>query len=147
MAEFDRKIEAVVDITRPAFAGIEEFTPKEVGRVGEAVAENFLSDSGYEFVERNWKTPFGEVDIIAECDDIVVFVEVKSRRVLGRPDDIAPEEAVDADKFERYGKMIDFYKMVHEEAELVRLDVVAVTFLSERVAHISHLEGGYWWDA
>ena len=43
--------------------------------------------------------------------------------------------------------MIDFYKMVHEEAELVRLDVVAVTFLSERVAHISHLEGGYWWDA
>ena len=38
MAEFDRKIEAVVDITRPAFEGIEEFTPKEVGRVGEAVA-------------------------------------------------------------------------------------------------------------
>ena len=41
MAEFDRKIEAVVDITRPAFEGIEEFTPKEVGRVGEVVAENF----------------------------------------------------------------------------------------------------------
>lgn len=150
MAGFENTVEAVIDVTRPAFEGIEEYTTKEVGEVGEAVARAFLCDHGYEIVDCNWKTPFGEVDIIAEVGGETVFVEVKSRRLLGfsLDDDCfnAPEQAFDEEKFGRYEKMAEFYKMVHEDVCDIRFDVVAVTFLSNRIAHVVHLGGGYWWD-
>ena len=149
MPEFEKKIEAVVDVTRPAFEGIEEMSTKEVGDLGEALARSFLCDNGLEIAEANWKTPFGEVDIVANDEFGTVFVEVKSRRLLGfSVDEIdmpAPEEAFDEKKFERYAKMAEFYQMVHEECEQIRFDVVGITFLSDRIALISYLVGGIWW--
>lgn len=146
MAEFENRAEAIVDVTRPAFDGIEDLTPREVGVLGEVLAARFLEDRGYELMDRNWETPFGEVDIIARNDDGIIFVEVKGRRLLGCPYDEAPEVAVDRDKFTRYAKMAEFFKMTCEEAESIRFDVVGITFLSNRIAHIAHLSGGYWWD-
>ena len=146
MAEFESMSQAVIEATRPAFAGIEELSTKEVGALGEAVARHYLEDRGCEIVECNWKTPFGEADIVALEDGCVVLVEVKSRRVLATVCDAEPELAVGPDKFERYLKMAEFFKMVHEEVEAVRIDVIAITFLSDRVAHIHELTGGYWWD-
>lgn len=146
MAEFENMAEAVVDVTRPAFEGIEDFTPREVGAAGEALAANFLVDRGYELVDRNWSTPFGEVDIIAEDDDGLIFVEVKSRRLLGYAHDEAPEMAVDKEKFTRYATMAELYKTMHGEHETIRIDVIGITFLSNRIAHIAHHLGGYWWD-
>ena len=151
MAQFEGRCEAVVDVTKPAFEGIENFTTKEVGDLGELVARSFLEDSGYELVDVNWKTPFGEVDIIARNDEETLFVEVKSRRLLGCTLDDghmeAPEEAFDADKFERYAKMSEFYRMIHDETLHVRFDVIAITFLSNRIAHINHLQSCFWWEA
>ena len=48
------------------------------GNIAENKAVEFLEDSGYEIVDRNFYTKFGEIDIIAEKDDILHFVEVKS---------------------------------------------------------------------
>ncbi len=150
MAEFESKCEAVMDVTRPAFEGIEEFSTKEVGAYGEMLARSFLCDNGYEIIDANWHTPFGETDIIAQTDDETVFVEVKSRRLLecslGDDGDEPPEEAFDAHKFERYAKMSELYKKEHAETGTVRFDVIAITFLSNRIAHIVHLRGCYWWD-
>ena len=151
MAEFEGRVDAVIDVTRPAFEGIEDFSTKEVGDLGEVLAATYLEDNGFEVVDTNWTTPFGEGDIIARTFEEIVFVEVKSRRLLGMTmDDIdraAPEEAFDIKKFERYAKMAELYKLAGDSAESIRLDVVSITFLSNRIAHISHLKGCRMWGA
>lgn len=51
---------------------------KTVGNDGENRASDYLSKSGYKIIERNWRTKEGEIDIIAEKANLLVFVEVKT---------------------------------------------------------------------
>ena len=51
---------------------------KRLGRRGESQAVKYLKRKGYKILERGYKNPFGEVDIIASKDDTVAFVEVKN---------------------------------------------------------------------
>lgn len=55
-------------------------TAYEFGKVSENDAEKYLSDYGYRIIERNYRSRFGEIDIIAMDGDITVFIEVKARR-------------------------------------------------------------------
>lgn len=54
-----------------------------VGQRGEELACAFLRSQGYAIVERNWRSPFGEVDIIARDGEALVFIEVKTRASPG----------------------------------------------------------------
>lgn len=60
---------------------------KDIGAAGEKIASAYLRKMGYRILEANFRTPFGEIDIIARHKGIVVFVEVKSRATssLGPP--------------------------------------------------------------
>jgi putative endonuclease len=60
---------------------------KNIGAYGEKIALSFLKRLGYRIYESNFRTPFGEIDIIAKHKKIMVFVEVKSRATssLGPP--------------------------------------------------------------
>ncbi len=51
---------------------------KEVGQLGERVAEKYLKDKGYKLLSRNWLSKIGEIDLIFKRDKILVFVEVKA---------------------------------------------------------------------
>ena len=53
---------------------------KELGKLGESIAAQKLDAQGYRIRDRNWRTTEGEIDIIAEEGDTIVFVEVKARR-------------------------------------------------------------------
>lgn len=53
---------------------------KELGKKGEDIALVYLQGNGYKIIECNFRTRLGEVDIIAEKDDVIYFVEVKTRR-------------------------------------------------------------------
>lgn len=54
---------------------------KEIGAAGERCAAEYLEDSGYEILEKNYRLNFAEIDIIAlSPDDVCVFVEVKTRK-------------------------------------------------------------------
>ena len=68
---------------------------KKTGRKGEKQACAYLKKQGYKILERGFKTPFGEVDIVAKREDVIVFTEVKTRLsdTFG-----APCEAVDERK-------------------------------------------------
>lgn len=55
-------------------------TTYDIGRKAERAASNYLEMRGYRIIERNWRRPRCEIDIIAEKDDTVFFVEVKYRR-------------------------------------------------------------------
>lgn len=52
---------------------------RETGESGESMACRYLSDNGYTIIERNFKTPVGEVDIIAKKKGMLHFFEVKTR--------------------------------------------------------------------
>ena len=52
---------------------------KILGNIGEAKAEAYLKECGYKILERNYRAKFGEIDLIAEKDKVITFVEVKSR--------------------------------------------------------------------
>ena len=60
---------------------------QRVGQAGEDAAAALLADQGYTIVERNYRTRMGEIDLIAEEDGVLCFVEVKARRSarLGHP--------------------------------------------------------------
>ncbi len=61
---------------------------QRIGNWGEEAACEYLQAHGYEVVERNCRTPYGEIDLIARTEDLIIFVEVKTRasRSLGPPE-------------------------------------------------------------
>ncbi len=98
--------------------------PPGAGRAGEAAAEALLRRSGYEILERNFRTREGEVDIIARQGGELVFVEVKTRRsgAFGKP-----EESVTEAKKGRLASVARTYMAAHglEQSDW-RIDVAAV---------------------
>ena len=73
-----------------------------LGKEGEALAVSFCRKKGYRILEKNYRTVFGEIDIIARDGEMIVFIEVKTRT-----DDTFgyPFEAVDARKREKIRKV------------------------------------------
>jgi putative endonuclease len=95
-----------------------------LGRLGERLAAEKLSDAGYQILERNFRCRYGEIDIIARDSDDLVFVEVKTRR--GNAYGL-PEEAVTWRKQRTIVQVATYYLALHECAECSwRVDVVAV---------------------
>ena len=56
------------------------FTTKQTGDKGEAYAAKYLKKHKYKIIARNYKKPYGEIDIIAENKEVIAFVEVKTRK-------------------------------------------------------------------
>lgn len=98
---------------------------------GENLAVKYLKKQGYKIVARNWRNPFGEVDIIACLGDVLAFVEVKTRT-----DDSfgAPSEAVGRARKERYVRAAAYYFAEREIDCVVRFDVIEVE--GKKVNHI-----------
>lgn len=97
---------------------------RELGVRGEAAAEQHLRRRGYVIIERNFRCPLGEVDLIALDRGTVVFVEVKTRRDASFG---TPVEAIDGRKRRRLQRAAQVYlnrKRLHDRA--ARFDVVAV---------------------
>ena len=97
---------------------------QKLGRWGEHVAATYLEAKGMRVLECNWRCARGEVDIVAQEDDMIVFVEVKTRRgrALG-----LPEEALTPAKAQRLVMLGEMYLAEHECADVSwRVDLVAV---------------------
>ena len=60
---------------------------KNIGSAGENIASAYLRRVGYKILESNFRTPFGEIDLVARKNGVIVFVEVRSRTstYLGPP--------------------------------------------------------------
>ncbi len=100
------------------------FYKKFLGRVGEEKAAEFLKKKGYQIIKTNYRSHFGEADIIAKDGDTIVFVEVKTRSGDGYGQ---PSEAVDYKKREKYFKIATDYLMRTGESDTAcRFDVVEI---------------------
>lgn len=97
---------------------------KTLGKFGERIAAERLATEGYHIRDRNWRVAEGELDIVAEHDDVIVFVEVKTRtsKAFGNP-----EESVTLQKQKRIVRAALAYldAMQLTDADW-RVDMVAV---------------------
>ncbi len=96
---------------------------KVLGRKGEKLVEKYLKKQGYKILERNYRTPFGEADIIAADGEEIAFIEVKTRESLSYG---TPAEAVGKEKQHRYKKIAEFYWIRTGEEPNARFDVAEV---------------------
>jgi putative endonuclease len=95
-----------------------------LGKWGEDIALQFLLEHGLRVLERNVRTPDGELDIVVKNAEVLVFVEVKTRRNIRHS---FPEEAVNEEKLDHLEAAAGWYLMEHPEfADNWRLDVVTV---------------------
>ena len=101
------------------------------GPKGEETAAQYLKKKGYKIIERNFRTPFGEIDIIAEDGRTVVFVEVKTRLTNSRG---APSEAVNWRKRNKIEKCALYYSTIRRPDAALRFDVIGID--AGRVEHI-----------
>lgn len=95
-----------------------------LGKAGENLAVIHLKNSGYDILDRNVRTPYSEVDIIAIEKDTLVFVEVKTRsnKKYGYP-----VEAIGKKKIIRLKNAIKHYSEKHKELpKLLRIDAVSI---------------------
>lgn len=102
------------------------------GDLGERYAIWLLRKNGYRIIDRNFHSRFGEIDIVAIKDSVLVYVEVKTRwsRKYG-----LPEEAVTPRKLKRIIKTGDYYRSTHEGLpRKTRVDVIAITVAKNSVA-------------
>jgi putative endonuclease len=99
----------------------------KLGIKGEEIAVKFLKKIGYQIISRNYKTPIGEIDIIAKDGDTVVFVEVKTRESItyGRP-----FESVNRFKKKKINNVALLYLKKFRETPPARFDVVSICFVN-----------------
>ena len=102
------------------------YTTREVGIRGEELAAEYLQGIGVEIVERNWRCPYGEVDIVGKEGDVALLIEVKTRLRHGDGAAPFPEVAVDERKRNRYRLLGSIYLVEHPRIASVRFDVVSV---------------------
>ena len=110
------------------------------GKTGEKIAEEYLKRSGYKIIEKNWHySKNAEIDIIASENNVLVFVEVKTRTTLNYGH---PFEAINNTKLQKiytaiYGYM---HNNTNRQYKSFRLDGIAVIGLNKpKIEHIKNI--------
>ncbi|MDQ5809309.1 MAG: YraN family protein [Actinomycetota bacterium] len=110
------------------------------GAWGEELALRYLTRQGYTLVERNYRTRYGELDLVVRHGTTLVFVEVKLRRGTGFGD---PLEAVTPRKQARIRSLAELYLLDREPAfDTVRFDVVGI-LLGKGPPSVRHIEDAF----
>ncbi|MGT2426593.1 YraN family protein [Amnibacterium kyonggiense] len=110
----------------------------DLGRRGEDQAAAYLTGLGWRIVDRNWRCPRGEIDIVALDGTELVIVEVKTRSGRGYGD---PLEAVDPRKLTRLCVLAGAWRRAHRDvrARTTRIDLVGVLVARHREPVLDHL--------
>lgn len=110
------------------------------GNTGEALAAVYLSEKGYNIMHQNWRHSHWEVDIIAEKDSILHFIEVKTRRTskFGHP-----EENVDKKKIQNLINAAEEYLYQHPQWKRIQFDILAITILKDEPGAYFFIEDVY----
>src|SRR5215210_9291452 len=122
---------------------------RRLGALGETVAARHLEARGFALIERNFRTRFGELDVVAADERFLVFCEVKTRVGHGPPGPLGPFAAMGARKRRQLRLMAR--EWLASEASTartrppeLRFDAIGVTFdQAGRLIELEHLEGAF----
>jgi len=126
----------------------------QTGQLGEDIAAEYLVDKKYKIIERNYRQPWGELDIIAKAPDkTLVFVEVKTLKKYNNDHDnnydaIKPEDNLTGAKLEKLKRMASLYagqkQNLVDENRGWRIDLVAISLNTltniQKDCEITHYE-------
>ena len=115
---------------------------QQTGQRGEDIAASYLMDKGYTIIERNWRCTAGELDIIMETGDTIVFVEVRTR--ISRRFGTAEESVTPA----KQARLIELAQTYLQETGRLhhpwRIDVAAI-WLGSGLPQVNHIENAVGW--
>jgi len=122
---------------------------QEIGVIGETIAADYLKKNGYQILARNFKTKWGELDIVAQKNKVIIFVEVKTLHfaslVQGRPEksDFAPEDEITFHKAQQLRKMAQIYLSANRLPLDIaqQIDILAIELAkNSQIANIRHIQ-------
>ena len=119
-----------------------KYSKQQLGKTGELLAVKFLKQKGYQIVEQNYRSTWGEIDIIAQDEDVLAFVEIKTRRSLKFG---TPQSAVTNSKQRRISKTALEYLQEKDLFDYIcRFDVISIVFPPEPSEPIiEHIENAF----
>ena len=111
-----------------------------LGAAGEAMAVKWLLAKGFTPLQQNWRHSYYEVDIIASMENVLHFIEVKTRRskMFGEP-----EESVDNKKISNLMKAGEQYQYQYPQWKRVQYDVLSITIQPDDTADYFFIEDVY----
>ncbi len=113
---------------------------QDIGKLGEDIAAEYLKNKGYEILERNYRKPWGEIDIVAQQSRELVFVEVKAQKYGF---EWRPEENVGRHKKHQLSRIISTFlkeRKIPEEKNW-RIDVLALEIdFNTKNARVEHIQ-------
>jgi len=110
-----------------------------LGKDGERAAATFLINNGYEIIACNWRYNKIEIDIIANNNESIIFVEVKTRNSSHWGN---PEDAVDKTKMRRMVEAADYYVKEYDIDLPVRFDIISIIW-SENFIDVKHIDDAF----
>lgn len=124
-----------------------ELSRKELGDIGEKIAQKYLKDKGYEIIELNYRKKQGEIDLVGKTPDkSLVFFEIKTRTLLSGKYGL-PEESVNYFKQKKLRKTAEFflYEKNYNPLETNwRFDILTVILnTNEKKAFIRHINNAF----
>jgi putative endonuclease len=111
----------------------------DLGKFGEEQAVEYLQKNGYEILETNWTFQKAEIDIIAQKENILAIVEVKTRSSI---DFGLPQDFVKPKKIQLLVKAVNEYVISNDLDVEVRFDIIAV-YKEGKEFNIEHLEDAF----
>jgi len=121
---------------------------KKTGDLGETIATQYLINNNHTVLERNYRKPWAEIDIITQCNDVIHFVEVKTvsyetkaALVRSKNNGWQPEEQVHARKIHQIGKGAETWISERSYTGNWQIDVIAVKMVpQETYATVKYIE-------
>ena len=121
---------------------MKKFSTQNIGEKGEEYTVKFLEKKKYKILERNYRKRYGEIDIIAENKNYIVFVEVKTRH---KDSMTSAADAVNRQKQIRIIKTASLYLSENETEKFCRFDVCEVYVNSDnlKLVDINYIEAAF----
>ena len=113
----------------------------DLGKQGEAIAKDYLLKNDYKILETNWQSGHAEIDILAQKDDILVVIEVKTRSTdtYGKP-----EMFVNKKKIRLLMNAVNHYIERHNLDLEIRFDIISI-IKNQYVENLEHIEDAFYW--
>ncbi len=108
-------------------------------KLGEEIAVTYLIKKGYKIIERNFRKGYGEIDIVSVHQNILVFVEVKTRTTILHGGAI---EAISSQKIKKLVRTVQFYKFINPKLpDALRIDAILIDLNSNKeIVNLKHIE-------
>lgn len=112
----------------------------ELGKKGELLAKRYLEKEDYKILETNFRTRYGEIDVIALYENEIVFIEVKARSSIAHG---LPCEAVNRNKQMKIRRVAGYYLLVSgNNGRNCRMDVIEI-LITDRRRFLRHIRDAF----